>query len=357
MARRLAESEELCKTYFDMKSKLFDPQIFDLYAEIGPHGVIKDRVIADVGQSLESIVPLLGEKHILLSNDVATGWEASGSYVARLQKRLKKAVSDVEAGRSDREDKQRLLDLRERIERGRAARTRAAVREHGGGELETLYEAVNSFQIGVMLLSSGAEALQAEEKRKLARQLVELASAIVDVWTRRIKNVDFEAFRKECLSDEFIDECAKLSPEKTNATELKRIITSLVDALEGPVLSTPLRQILGLVCEGARAGVLAKSLIHVNTETEVQELVRSAWLADIDTEKGKGDVDKVARKLPKVRFLRMTMAMHCLSRAFWSHWDRKSQLSLLDLANGFLRPLAVKFDKKVVMDQMKLAKD
>ena len=222
LARRLAEREDLARQYFDMDSKTFHPQVFDLYAEMGAHEVIKERVVAEMERSMVAVKPLVGDEHILLTNDINPRWGASAAHVTQLRKRLTKAVSDVQEGRSDREDKQRILDLRERIGSGHAARARATIKEERSEELAKLCDAVISFQIGVMLLGSGAEALRADEKRTLALRLVELASSIVDVWTRRIRDFDFANFRKYYLSEPFIEEFANVSENGPKREELKK---------------------------------------------------------------------------------------------------------------------------------------
>ena len=45
LARRLVDRQELAVQYFDLDNKTFDPQVFDLYVELGAHSTIKQNVM------------------------------------------------------------------------------------------------------------------------------------------------------------------------------------------------------------------------------------------------------------------------------------------------------------------------
>ena len=345
LAKRLSENRDLAVKYFDFPTKNFDPQVFDLYVEIGMHEVVKSRVQSEVQLSLDQLLPQCSGHHILLTNDVLPKFISTIDRIKALQQRLAEALLDVQSGKSDKDKKQKLLDLSDRVREYQAKQVKAD--EYGSDDdlVMMLDDGLKNFLLGVMLLGSGAESLSAREKRSVAKNLVELGSVISHVWTKKVHSFDFQNVRGFLLSDDFLQEMRDDDVTDYTVSELRSMVSSFVDDLEGAALASPLRTILGLLCEQARTPVLAKSLEFVTPDSEIAQLLHAAWLTDIDVSSGKSLLNEISRSLPVVQFLRICVAMHCLSRAFWSHWKTEDREELLNAADRFLKPVSAKFDK------------
>lgn len=345
LAKRLSENEPLAKRYFNIDLASFDPQVFDLYAELGPHDIIKQSVMKSVGNSFKDLSAISTGEHILLTNELRPRGMTSLGRIQNLQKKLSRTLEDIQSGKSNAAEKQRLLDLTDRIKETTARHARVGEQNADEDTDKKLDAAIKAFVLGVMLLGSGAEHLLAEDKRELSNNLVNLGALIVDVWTRRRASIDFISFKEEILSDESIDNIRKEQGIAVSKEELESMISNLIDMIEGAALSDPLRHTLGLLCEQARSKVLAKSLENIKPATDFGELLLAAWLTDVDPAKGKKTLKDTGASLPPVYFLRTCMAIHCLSRAFWHHWKVQDRNSLLDTAEAFLKPVSSSLNK------------
>ena len=262
-----------------------------------------------------------------------------------LQERIAQALLDIQSGKSDVRLKQKLLDLSERVREIQAERIRSE--DETEEQVDALLDsALKDFWLGVTLIGSGAETLSAQEKRELCVVLIELGAFITHVWTTKILTFDFDAFREFVLSDEFLTELQTDNENGLSPSEVKSVVVSLVDAIEGAVLSRPFRTVLNLLCEQAGKPVLAQSLLHSEPESVIGKLLHAAWLTDTSVEQGKAFLGKINRTLPRVPFLRTCIALHCHARAFWSHWKTEDRISLLNEADNFLRPFSTSIGNK-----------
>lgn len=352
-AKKLAENEHLAAKYFDFTGDAFDPQIFDMYAELGPSEEIKVRVSELLDASIISLKSLASDEHILLTNEINPAINRSLKTADTLQKNLKRAIDDVQTGRSGADKKQKILDLAERIQESTSRHAKADGSPNNDEASKELDQASKAFLLGTLLLGSGSEHLLADEKRSISSKLLDSGADIVDIWTRRRTVIDFSAFKDELMSDEFIEEFQNSNGNSLGADEIKTMISTLVDLIEGAILSEPLRNVLGLLCEQARSKVLSKSLQNTSANSEFGKLLHAAWLTDIDPQQGKSLLKTVSKDLPPVVFLRSAMALHCMSRTIWSHWKQPDRLALLDAASDFLKPISMKIDKAARMRQIK----
>lgn len=352
LAKRLSEKKELAIRYFDFPTKNFDPQVFDLYMEMGSQGVINERVNAEVELSLNNLRPMLSDTHILLTNKLSPRFVTSIDKIRTLQRRLAQALADVQAGKSDKDRKQKLLDLSDRVRQFQARHIKSEEHQSDDDGDQILDDALKNYSLGVLMLGSGAETLVAEEKRKIAINLIKLGAAITDVWTNRITSINFEEIKSMLLSDEFFDDFLKENGNNLTQDEIRATISSLVDDIEGAALYGPLRTVLGLVCNQSNAPVLVKSLKNVEPDTQISSLVHAIWLTDLSVRDGKGLMLSLSKSLPNVQFLRACVAMHCQSRSFWVHWRKKDRIDLLEIAEKFLKPISVKINKGEILRQI-----
>lgn len=354
LASALTECDKKAEKYFDLNSFNFDPQVFDIYAELRPSKGIKEATIKSVDEAIVVLSSLRGETHILLRDDLRPRAVSSMDKVRQLKNRLDKAVSDVHEGGSNSKKKQRLLDLAD-IVRDNTAKHARDLEEAGHSE-RMLDAAMKSFVVGVILLGSGVERLNAAEKRHLGQNLIRLGADIIDVWTAARLKVDFSQFKEALLGDERIAQAIGENGDSFDRKEVERIVSSLIDIIEGAVLSDPFRSVLGIMCEQARSRVLEKSLENVKPEHPIEKLLHALWLTDIAPESGKALLKSANGDLPPVIFLRFNVVRHCLSRAFWSHWRKPDRLALLDAADDFVRPIAQTFDKAALKRQIENSK-
>ena len=265
-----------------------------------------------------------------------------------LQSRLRKTAEDVSRGVGDTKQKQRMLDIADRVKEAAADKT-----TFGSGEKDTEVSdaqrdvdfAVQSWVIGTTLLGAGAEHLTAATKQRLAKALVELAAAIIHHWTSAHLEADFADVKAELTTDEVIKAVVGDVAGQGEIDETRRYIAGIVDVLEFAFLSEPLRRILHHLCEGARQKVLGTSVEKAEVSGVMELLVHGAWLADIEVARGASALNGAIKGLPATPFLRSALANHFLARVYWSHWKKEDRLALLDAAEEALRPFDVNLNK------------
>jgi hypothetical protein len=84
---------------------------------------------------------------------------------------------------------------------------------------------------------------------------------------------------------------------------------------------------------------LAVSVERASVEGDVQRLIHSAWLADIDGKRGAKKLMDTIKDLPPSPFLRIVVATHLMTRVYWNQWDLDHRLRLLDAVEIAVRPI------------------
>lgn len=339
LAKKLADNQFLAEKYFKIDGLAFDPHVFDLYAELGAHQAVKDDLLEAVESSLGELHDELDSTHILLSNTINPQIITSVDRIRNLQNKLNKAFEEVRKGESSAAKKQKILDLVDNVKNTTAKHVREEQSESRKQLDIKLEKALTSFTLAAILLGSGAEHLNASEKRNIAQKLVDLGSCVVDVWTRQRQGLDFAGLKDDLLSEESLEEFRDYHGD-IDEEEAKSFISAVIDMMEGAIMSEPLSLTLRMLCEQARSRVLAKSLLNTAAESDFGELLKGVWLLDVDPVQGTKPLKKTIKALPHVTFLRSFLSMHCLSRAIWSHWKKKDRLDLLDIAEAFLEPIS-----------------
>jgi hypothetical protein len=102
---------------------------------------------------------------------------------------------------------------------------------------------------------------------------------------------------------------------------------------------------MAALCEEARDKVLALSIANTQTDDSLEEIVRGAWLSDINSQQGAKELRAALTNVQRARLLRVSLAGHLIMRVYWKHWDKESRLSLLKLAGESLKDMGVKLNK------------
>jgi hypothetical protein len=345
LASELSRDPDKATAYFQFDDANFDLATFDLYAEIGACDALVNLIIGRLEQAAVSLASAGDQKHILLSEELPLANTKRLVRARALRTRLRKAAEDVLTGKDETHEKQQFLDLTERI---RAAAARQSKIVEGRNEAPKIAAATSQLDdacrywiIATVLLGSGAEHLGADVKRRLCTGIVQLASRIIDEWTRFQTAIDFAEIKKELTTDDVI---AAL-PKNKHHEDKKKLIEGLIDLLQYHLLLLPLLRVVGYLCEQARHRVLATSVENAKVEGGVERIIHGTWLSDIDSSRGGALLRKAIKVLPNAPLLRVALASHYLYRVYWNHWEKTDRVNLLDLAEEVIKPLYGQFDK------------
>ncbi|WP_299842708.1 hypothetical protein [uncultured Jannaschia sp.] len=363
LAQELAVDNASAKKYFSLDDYDFDLGAFDLYCEIQPSPEIVDSVI-ELLENTSKDYSL--SNHILLSDRIDPGTLLAMDKLGALQGRIEKAVKDIGEDKSATVEKQRLLDITERVTE-RASKSSAAAfdaAEVGDGDTTTEEGDVNrerfdarvdeisklafASMIGTILVGHGAEHLSAEKKRILSALVIRNASILIDQWTNLSNEVDFTTMKSDLTSQEFIDEIMLKYPSDTKMERIKSTISDYVDFMKFIFVSTPFREVIGGIGDHGRNPILGKSLRAVVTHDPFSELVRSIWLADLELGYGDNALSKASKDLPKSSLLRICVSEHLLRQVYWTHAKKDHRLKLLDIAENMLRKVDLSIDSSKI---------
>jgi len=345
LASELASDEKVASRYFILGPD-FDLHSFDLYAEIGA----SDRIVCEVIEGLERAIKEYGlksgETHVLLTDKVRPVLMSHPEQFDVIQKRLRKTAEDVEFGKGDTVKKQRFLDVADRIREEVADKANSSGGEERTEEDERVAKVLQNWLIAVALLGAGAEHLSAEIKQMLAGLLVEVSSVIVHRATESLLTVDFADVKARLQADPEVVEVFKgASVDGNDSAGVRRFIGGLVDVLEYSLFGGALRRVLHQLCEGARQKVLATSVEKANVTGSIESIIRAAWLADIESRRGKDRLVEAIKQLPNSPFLRSSLAAHFVTRVYWNHWRKEDRLVLLNAAEEALKGFNINLNK------------
>jgi nucleoside phosphorylase len=347
LAKRLTENPDEADTYFCIGSKELDNRTFTLYAEMGASEVIVKEILRKLDWSIEQLAFNVETGPILLDSSVSPALLARQDRFYSIQKMLRKAEEDVRNERDQSHEKQRLLDVSDKVRATAAARLDAAQRERSqvneGDDSSVQQHPAAVWAVAVSLLGAGAERLEAKTKRELVGKTIKLSGLVIDKWTRANRAVDFQTIKTELLDNEiFIGKIAKSKKEQDIASA-KAVLRNLIELAEYLNLSTPFVGVLTHVCEEARDSVLAESIINTSVDGELEELIRNIWLSDINPPKGRVGLLRSIKALPRSLFLRTTITGYVMFRVFWKHWRKEDRLILLNAADESLKGAGIRY--------------
>ncbi|WP_454796900.1 5'-methylthioadenosine/S-adenosylhomocysteine nucleosidase family protein [Novosphingobium lindaniclasticum] len=343
LAVELAAKPGAAERYFVINED-FDFATFDLYAEIGASPGIFGRVYEELDAAANELKAGNNEEPILLGEGIAPANIRKRDATERLKKRLQTAVEAVKNGSSNLQEKQNLLDLQDRV-REEAGKQRDVHDEEADQKWADRIAPINRvgliWTVGTVLLGSGAEHLEAPEKRKLTALLVSSAAVFIDHWSRVQAEFDFEALKNAITTDEALADM----PGPDDLAEKRKFVTGLIDLFEYTAMADPVRRTMTFLCEQARQRVLAPSIEAADVNGVMENLIKGSWLLDVDPARGRRPLLEAMKELPRAAFLRMTMVSHYMTRMYWAHGKADDKLALLDAADNMLKPLEIDLDK------------
>jgi nucleoside phosphorylase len=342
LAKRLTENASEATKYFSDLSKHFDYRTFTLYAEMGATPAIIKRIMEDLDSVVTSLNSEAVEDSSLMDATLFPPLLARPDRLRLIQAQLQSAAADVRADRDQSKEKQKILDMSDQMREIAAARASANQSDnssHKDGTLRAVENAASVWSIAISLLGSGAERLEAGTKRDLIKKIVKLSGLIIDNWTRVHQAVDFEDIKKMMLQDNNMADNLSVSGPGAGAglKKTKATVANIADLIQFVHMLQPFLVVMVYLCEEARDHVLAESIVNTTVDEGIDELVRSLWLSDIDVPKGKRDLVRSIKGLPKARLLRHAIMTHLMGRVFWKHWRKEDRLSLLDAADLSLK--------------------
>lgn len=346
LAKKLHEEPQHACTYFHFGDNSFDVSTFKLYAELG----VADELVKNLSNRLDiSIADIRTSTRLpptIISNDIQPALLSKNERVNGMKKRLERAISDVSNDRDASHEKQRLLDAAERIRVTASQRSQEIVDENKEEKRTVEGDALEIWYVTLSLLGSGAERLEASVKRALVAKIITLSALILGDWTAQSARVDYKKMKQDLVQDRSLLKDMSGGEEEFDEEKAKRGVESLVDLLEYSLVTHPFRAIVQCLCEEARDGVLAESVVHTDVEGSLEQLLKGIWLADLDTPTGVRLLKQAIKAVPNAKLLRMSLASHLIARVYWRHWDRENRLKLLDAAQESLKAAGLAYDKE-----------
>lgn len=367
LAQELASKPEIAVQYFNLTDYNFDLATFDLYCEIQPC----EQVISAVSKLLQDkIGDDLEESHILLSDRIDPSNLIAMDKLGALQNRIERAARDIVDDKNTTVEKQRLVDITERVSERASKSSVAAFETDGDSEspadsisdqeefeaaVDRLSDLSFSTMVGTLLVGYGAEHLDAGTKRRLIVLVTKSASRLIDQWTEFNNRIDFGSMKEDLTSDEFLDEMMVKYPSDTKREKLKSTISDYVDMMKFLCVSDPFRKVMGSLGDHAKNPILGKSLVAVEINEPFPELIRAIWLSDLELGYGEDLLNKTTKTLPQISLLRICISEYLLKQVYWAHAKKDHRLKLLEIAESVLKKVSLNLDsskiKKVIKDE------
>ena len=372
IAEYLHENPSTASSYFNFDGFGEDFNVLDIYAELGP----STRIVDKVASVIEADIALLQEKsgHTvdnLISNKITLTQMQGFRKLSDHKRRLLGAIEYVGENPEDLQRKQHLLDFKRTASRciaegsdptGAKPNDEAQIDgnecsdegtkapDTADQEPEVVEEDIPRSKISVhwtagsVVLRAGAEQIDAEPKRRLAKGLISLGCRIAEDWTAQTAGIDFEELRKAILNDPtFIGRKEKMTEEEWD--KLRTDFDRLMHVLEFTVITGPYRAILATLCGQTNGNVLRKSVKEAGSTREFERLTQAVWASDLDAANAerlfKGSIRRI-RNSPVLQFL---LAEHFVSRVYWDKWRPADRRAFLGVATRIMDDLDTKLDK------------
>lgn len=349
LAQDLADKPSDALLYFDVDSEDFDYPTFDIYCELNVSREIADSIMARMQDSYDRERSMHVEENILLTNSIRPASIDNPRRIKALQDQLEKAVADVVGNRPNSAEKQRILDVAEKIES--EARQVKQTRDVEPQQSESvtnssdLRQLFRIWSVAIVLLGAGSEKLDKDPKRKLSKQIVEVGSLLIDRILRTFPRKAFDQLKQDMQADDNIRSLFDIPAHDPIPEKHRVLIDAVIDAYEFSLLGYPMRLVLEQLGNLASQPVLRSSVSSVVSDDAMEHLVARIWAAEIDASREKSALLEAVNALPNVPFLRVSLSSYFIVRVFWNHWLPENRLALLDAAEAALKPLKRTIDK------------
>lgn len=357
LAQELASRPEIAIQYFDVRDYNFDLATFDLYCEIQPCEQVVSSIL---GLLQDNLGEAKGEQHILLSDQIDPSTLIAVDKLGALQSRIEKAARDILEEKNTTVEKQRLMDITERVSERTSKSSVAAFeteddskisaqsnpeREEFEAAVDRLSDLSFATMVGTLLVGYGAEHLDAGTKRQLIVLVARAAAKLIDEWTKFNNKIDFGSMKQDLTSDEFLDEMMVKYPSDTKRERLRTTIADYVDMMKFMCVSDPFRKVMGSLGDHAKNPILGKSLKATEVDDDqFGELIRAIWLSDLELGYGEDLLNEKTKALPKISLLRICIAEYLLKQVYWTHARKDHRIKLLDIADAVLKKVSLNLD-------------
>ena len=372
IAEYLHENPGTASSYFNFDSFDEDFNVLDIYAELGPSG----RIVEKVAAVIEADVALLQEKSPntidnLISNKIKLSQMQGFRKLSDHKRRLLRAIEYVGENPEDLQRKQHLLDFKRTASRRIAeesetdADQKTEEVQNTGSEFVDEDKPASSgpaqeadketediprskisvhWSAGSVVLRAGAEQIDAEPKRRLAKGLVSLGCRIAEDWTEQTSTIDFDELRQAILTDPtFVERKDKMTEEEWIG--LKDDFDRLMHVLEFTVVTGPYRAILATLCGQTNGNVLRKSVKEATMAREFEKLTQAVWASDLDAANAERLFKASIKPIRKSAVLQFLLAEHFVSRVYWDKWRPTDRKAFLGVATRIMDDLDTNLDK------------
>ena len=383
IAEYLHHNPKAAIAYFNFYRIDPDFNVLDILAELGASKEIVKAVIDLIDQDLEY---LSCKKASSIDKFMERGTRFSTigdfSQFTDQKEAVTRAIRYVGENETDLKRKQNILDLHKSV----AERTQRAAAEEGN--LKTSQLAIDNsvaesgsekmdaqdcgdgrkdddFSIdriavhwcaGCLVLTTGAEKLEASLKRQLAKGVITLGCRIAEEVLQSVEGIDFLEIRDAILEDE---EFVKLEEELDveERKKLKRDLDKIVGIVEFSVLSGAYRAVLAALCSKGSGNLLRLTIANVDFDRSFEKITKAVWASDLDPDSASSLMDGVLKDLEESHILRFVLALHFINRVYWAKWKKSDRESFLEVAAKIMEGLDTKIDKGKVKRMIKQEND
>jgi hypothetical protein len=348
LAEALREDPERALFYFDPWKGVFNYYAYDLYCEMGPDHRVVQKVILFGDESLSMASARYPNRHIYLDTANPMTALSGPKQLQLLTSGLMSTAERLEAEGSNaniRNDKQQILDAKRyvRSEVGNRQPTRTQeMPEDIRLEFDVLDGLSRALSLSATAVGSGSESLGGVDKIRIANQVLELGDKFSDIWTRNRLRVNFSDMRDEMLSDENIWKMVEqFGVEDTKFEAVKSDLQTFIHGFELNHVIEPMGRTLWKISALAGVRVLSPVLNEVSADTPIKDLIRSAWLIDVDPEKGRDAFKRTLADYHGAPVFRIVLANHLSWRTFWHHYKTAGARHFINSARRALRGIGL----------------
>lgn len=324
--------------YFDLDQQNFDYLSFDLYAEICADPQFVTMILEKLS-SLEIIKQSTVANSKLLDGTIHPEILRKQNLNSVVGRRLEIATKAIEEGRDETKEKQRLLDVADRVFEETWELGSTPEKEGSDPVADVIGKALAQWSISVVLLGQGSEKIPGDLKEELASSVIKIGSVILNEWITFNASFNFQNLKDILTNGDFIQDIIDPSLELPTRLDPVELIKSFVDLAEMSLVSEPIRVILGHVSEEARHRVVVPAVNSVELENVLEKLMVVSWLSEIDPNGIKPKIDDLMKNFPRSPFLRSSVATYYMFRSYWSLSDKSVRLKMLNMANDLVKPL------------------
>lgn len=356
LAQALRENPDHAERYFSPDKSYFNFYAFDLYCEMGPSVVVVNKTTEFGERVVSDALSQFPDEHCYLDQAVQLTQLSSpkqltsftDGLMATAEKMEREDPSDGEV----RTEKQRLLDTR-RYVRGQVGDRNPVDPDEIPAEVQREFAILDNLARALSLSSiavgSGSESISGDEKVKLATLVLRVGERFSDIWTRNRLRIDFSAMRNDILSDDNIwSVMEEFDIDASQYDNVRSDLQMFIHSLEMNAILEPMGRIYSRIATSAGSRVLAPVLERVEPEGLIQRLIRSTWLMEVNSERGRDSLKNALADYNGSPLMRIVLASHLLWRNFWHHYKTSGAKHFVNSARRALRPIKMAPAEKLV---------